>query len=82
MDIQTYLDKVMPQPKAAQQVAILVTKGLSNAEIANYLGLQEKTVKIHLSHCYETLNVKSRAQLIVKLLPYLGFVEKNTEEVF
>src|ERR1700760_2955964 len=59
------------------EVAELVTKGLSNKEVANQLFVTEKTVKFHLTNIYKKMNVKSRAQLIVWCLPHIGFVEKE-----
>jgi DNA-binding NarL/FixJ family response regulator len=53
------------------EVIELVTKGLSNKEIGNQLFITEKTVKFHLCNVYRTVNVSSRAQLIVKFLPQL-----------
>lgn len=57
------------------QVADLTARGLSNKEIANQMFVTEKTVKFHLTNIYKKLNVKSRAQLIVKCLPLMGFNE-------
>jgi LuxR family transcriptional regulator, positive regulator of biofilm formation len=62
------------------EVAELVTKGLSNKEVANQLFVTEKTVKFHLTNIYKKMNVKSRAQLIVWCLPHLGFVEKEERQ--
>jgi LuxR family transcriptional regulator, positive regulator of biofilm formation len=59
------------------EVAELVSKGLSNKEVANQLFVTEKTVKFHLTNIYKKMNVKSRAQLIVWCLPHLGFVEND-----
>lgn len=55
------------------QVSELVSKGLSNKEVGNQLFITEKTVKFHLSNIYKRLNVASRAQLIIKCLPHMGF---------
>ncbi len=63
------------------EVAELVTKGLSNKEVANQLFVTEKTVKFHLTNIYKKMNVKSRAQLIVWCLPHLGFVEKDERQI-
>lgn len=63
------------------EVAELVTKGLSNKEVANQLFVTEKTVKFHLTNIYKKMNVKSRAQLIVWCLPHLGFVEKEERQI-
>ncbi len=64
------------------QVADLVSRGLSNKEIANQLFIIEKTVKFHLTNIYKKMNLKSRAQLIVYCLPYLTFSSplETTEE--
>jgi len=61
------------------EVAELVSKGLSNKEVANQLFVTEKTVKFHLTNIYKKMNVKSRAQLIVWCLPHLGFVENEVK---
>ena len=59
------------------EVAELVSKGLSNKEVANQLFVTEKTVKFHLTNIYKKMSVKSRAQLIVWCLPHLGFVDNE-----
>lgn len=61
------------------EVAELVTKGLSNKEVANQLFVTEKTVKFHLTNIYKKMNVKSRAQLIVWCMPHLTFSEEPAE---
>lgn len=55
------------------EVAELVSKGLSNKEVANQLFVTEKTVKFHLTNIYKKMAVKSRAQLIVWCVPHLDF---------
>lgn len=55
------------------EVAELVSKGLSNKEVANQLFVTEKTVKFHLTNIYKKMSVKSRAQLIVWCVPHLDF---------
>src|SRR5277367_110526 len=52
------------------EVAELVTKGLSNKEVASQLFVTEKTVKFHLTNIYKKMSEKSRAQLIVWCLPH------------
>lgn len=59
------------------EVAELVSKGLSNKEVANQLFVTEKTVKFHLTNIYKKMSVKSRAQLIVWCLPHIGFIENE-----
>ena len=58
-----------------QGIADLVSRGLSNKEVANQFFIMEKTVKFHLTNIYKKMGVKSRAQLIVFCLPYMGFNE-------
>lgn len=44
-------------------VAALVGRGATNAEIARSLHLRETTIKTHVSHVYEKLDVQTRTQL-------------------
>ncbi|MBU6504653.1 MAG: response regulator transcription factor [Betaproteobacteria bacterium] len=46
-----------------QAVALAVASGASNKEIAERLGITERTVKAHLSAAFEKLNVRDRLQL-------------------
>jgi ATP/maltotriose-dependent transcriptional regulator MalT len=48
------------------EILLLVTKGHSNAEIAEFLFLSLSTVKTHLSNLYIKLDVKRRTQAIEK----------------
>jgi two-component system nitrate/nitrite response regulator NarP len=48
-----------------RQVAFLVTRGLSNKDVARELGLSEGTVKSHLHNIFQKLGAKSRYGLIV-----------------
>jgi len=59
------------------EVAELVSRGLSNKEVANQLFVTEKTVKFHLTNIYKKMSVKSRAQLIVWCMPHMDFVGNN-----
>lgn len=49
-----------------RRVVTLATEGLSNPEIAERMFIVRGTVKVHLSHIYEKLDVKSRTQLAAK----------------
>ena len=48
-----------------RQVLALIADGLSNAGIAEHLGITEKTVRNHASNVFDKLGVWSRAQAIV-----------------
>ncbi|TFB18856.1 response regulator transcription factor [Filobacillus milosensis] len=48
-----------------KEVLQLVVEGLSNKEIAESLFISETTVKIHVSHIFKKMKVKSRSQLII-----------------
>jgi len=50
-----------------REVAREIEKGLSNKEIASALGITERTVKAHLSHVYEKLEVSDRLALAMLL---------------
>jgi pimeloyl-ACP methyl ester carboxylesterase/DNA-binding CsgD family transcriptional regulator len=51
--------------KRERETLALLAEGLSNSEIAERLGISEKTVRNHLSHLFDKLGVWSRAQAIV-----------------
>jgi pimeloyl-ACP methyl ester carboxylesterase/DNA-binding CsgD family transcriptional regulator len=48
-----------------RETLALLADGRSNAEIAGRLRISEKTVRNHLSHVFDKLGVRSRAQAIV-----------------
>ncbi|HKC72265.1 MAG TPA: LuxR C-terminal-related transcriptional regulator, partial [Terriglobales bacterium] len=48
-----------------QQVAQLVSEGLSNREIAQQLKLSEHTIKNYLFHIFEKLGMSSRVELVL-----------------
>lgn len=49
---------------AEQRVAELALRGLDNATIADRLFISEETVRTHLGHVYEKLNIRGRNQLM------------------
>ena len=60
-----------------EQVLELVKRRLSNKEIANILGLQESTVKFHLSNLFGKLGISSRHDLT----PMRGLLSaRNTQQ--
>jgi DNA-binding NarL/FixJ family response regulator len=48
-----------------REVFVLVAQGLSNAEIADRLILTEGTVKTHVSHIFEKVDVRDRTQAVI-----------------
>ncbi|WP_305881960.1 response regulator transcription factor [Gilvimarinus sp. DA14] len=65
------LNKLSARERA---VAELVAQGLNNKEVARQLAITERTVKAHLSACFEKLNVRDRMQLAVKIRPLIRAV--------
>ncbi len=49
------------------EVAIFLSRGLTNKEIATQLGVSTRTVDMHVGHVFERLNVRSRTEAAVKL---------------
>ena len=72
---ETLIQKGLSNREA--EVAVLVSQGLPNKEVAEKLFVTEKTVKFHLTNIYKKMSVKSRAQLIVWCLPHMSFVENE-----
>lgn len=58
--------------KSELKVTQEVILGKSNREVAAICFITEKTVKFHLTNIYKKAGVKSRAQLIVKMLVSSG----------
>ncbi|GLT12934.1 alpha/beta fold hydrolase [Sulfitobacter porphyrae] len=54
--------------KAEGEVIALVAKGMANPEIASILGKSEKTVRNQITVALDKVGVRSRSELIVKLL--------------
>lgn len=50
------------------EVFELLVLNKSTKEIAEFLGISEKTVRNHISNTMQKLEVKSRAQAVVELL--------------
>ena len=50
------------------EITNLLTKGLSNKEIANELSISVHTVKAHLEDIFDKMNVKNRVQLAIKFV--------------
>ncbi|WP_336957777.1 response regulator transcription factor [Sphingobium aquiterrae] len=55
-----------------REISGLIRAGLRNRVIAEKCGLTEGTVKVHLHSIFQKLGVKSRAELIVSMMPAGG----------
>jgi DNA-binding CsgD family transcriptional regulator len=53
------LEELGLTPREAE-VLLWVAQGKSNSDVATILAMSDKTVKIHLNHIYEKLNVETR----------------------
>jgi two-component system NarL family response regulator len=65
--------QLTPRERSSLQ---LIADGKSNKEIANDLGISERTVKTHLGHLFEKLGVTSRTEA-VKIATRRGLVRLN-----
>ena len=54
------------------EVLLWVAQGKGNADVATILGMSEKTVKIHLGHIFEKLNVETRTAAAVLAMEALA----------
>jgi len=57
------LDELTPRERAVLEA---IADGLDNAEIANTLGLSEKTVRNHVTRVFDKIRVQHRYQAIVR----------------
>ncbi|HWC58847.1 MAG TPA: response regulator transcription factor [Verrucomicrobiae bacterium] len=51
-----------------EETLLLLSKGYSNKEIADRLGLSIETVRSHLKHIYEKMHVRSRAGAVARYI--------------
>lgn len=56
------LDELTPRER---EIFRLIANGLSNAEIGQELYISETTVKTHVTHVFQKLNVRDRVQAVV-----------------
>jgi two-component system nitrate/nitrite response regulator NarL len=53
-----------------EQIALLVSEGLPNKEVARQLNMAEGTVKLHLHNIYEKLGIPNRTALCALTIPH------------
>ena len=58
------------------EVLRLIARGLSNAEIGEELFISDTTVKTHVTHVFQKLNVRDRVQAVV-LAYQAGIVDSD-----
>ena len=61
-----------------REVFLSIADGHSNAEIAQELYISETTVKTHITHIFQKLNLRDRAQAVV-LAHQAGLLEADTQ---
>jgi DNA-binding NarL/FixJ family response regulator len=55
-----------------EEVLLSLSKGYSNKEIAERIGLSVDTVRTHLKHIYEKMHVRSRAEAVARYMTAKG----------
>jgi DNA-binding NarL/FixJ family response regulator len=62
-----------PSPKSTtslspreQEILVLISKGLSNPQVASTLGVSRATVRTHLEHIYSKLDVSNRTEAVTE----------------
>lgn len=62
-------------------VLLEMCKGKSNKEIGRTLNMAEATVKLHLTEIFKTMDVKTRAQAIIKASDFAVTVAEPPREM-
>jgi len=73
----TAMDIVEPLTRREAQVMELVSKGISNKEIANTLNISLNTLKVHIRNLYGKMGVENRTQALLKLNKHHQRVDAN-----
>jgi DNA-binding CsgD family transcriptional regulator len=62
------VDGLQHLSRRERQVLTMLLEGKSNGEISAVLGVSQNTVKTHVAHVFDKLNVNSRVELLRKVL--------------
>lgn len=62
------MEKMEPLTSREKEILGLIATGKGNRDIADVLGIEEKTVKNHINNIYSKLQIKSRYQAIAYML--------------
>lgn len=59
------------------QISNLLFAGMTRVGIANELGITTRTVRFHMESLHEKLHVKSRVELVLRLVQLRDFLTAN-----
>lgn len=59
-------ESISPLTDRELEILQIIAKGLSNNEAANVLGLSKATIRTHLEHIYEKLDVTNRVEAVTE----------------
>ena len=62
-----------------RQIICLVSEGLSNKEIGRRLNVTDGTIKVHLHHVYQKLNVSNRTSLAALAISQNELIDRPAE---
>ncbi len=70
-------EKISKLSRRELQVLSLVSQGMSNKEISTHLHIDKRTVKNHLTHIFQKLNVATRQQAAAQFIREKPHAPKN-----
>lgn len=74
------IEQWMHMSQREQQVIQLITKGITQKEIAEKLFISPKTVEVHIRNLFQRFHVKNSTELVVKYLKYKNANRENIED--
>ena len=63
-----------------RQIMGLVSEGLSNKEIGRRLNVTDGTIKVHLHHIFQKLEISNRASLAAFAVSRQAFAEPSVDD--